>query len=160
MRQLHIFSIKPKLEMRLFVSFCVLPRFSLNLPDLNRKLLWTSNQNNFWFKSGKFREKQGKTQNSSNNRKSSFGLTGKNMKLPHIYLSVPRFTIFAVMSGSCHIPLLKDQYKKSLIVLPTLKKNLSTINATYFFSNSRSLERLGPLKRVHIWMLEKIVKAE
>ena len=37
-RQCHIFfSIKPKLDKWLFVDFCVLPRFYLNLPDLNLK---------------------------------------------------------------------------------------------------------------------------
>ena len=50
--QLHIFSIRPKLYMRLFVDFCVLPLFYLNLPDLNLKLFWTSKQNNFRFRSG------------------------------------------------------------------------------------------------------------
>ena len=52
-RQLHIFSIKPKLDMRLFVDF---PRFSLNLPELNLKLFSSAVQNNFRFSSGKFRE--------------------------------------------------------------------------------------------------------
>ena len=40
-RQLHIFSIKPKLDMRLFVDFCVFLCFSLNLPELNLKLFKT-----------------------------------------------------------------------------------------------------------------------
>ncbi len=31
------FSIQPKLDIRLFVDFCVFPRFSLNLPELNLK---------------------------------------------------------------------------------------------------------------------------
>ena len=44
MRQLHIFSIKPKVDMRLFVDFCVFPCFSLNLPELNLKLLITENR--------------------------------------------------------------------------------------------------------------------
>ena len=33
MRQLHIFSIKPKLDMGLFVDFCVFTWIWLNLPD-------------------------------------------------------------------------------------------------------------------------------
>ena len=47
MRQLHIFSIKPKLDMRLFVDFCVFTWIWLNLPDRNIRLFWTSKQNNF-----------------------------------------------------------------------------------------------------------------
>ena len=58
MRQLHIFSVKPKLDMRLFVDFCVFPRFSMNLPELNLKLFWTAEENNF-----RFREKWGKHRN-------------------------------------------------------------------------------------------------
>ena len=54
-RQLHILSIKPKLDMRLFVDFCVFPRFSLDLPELNLKLFSSAVQNNFRFSSGKFR---------------------------------------------------------------------------------------------------------
>ena len=40
--------------MWLFVDFCVLPWISPNLPELNLKLFWTSEQNNFRFSSGKF----------------------------------------------------------------------------------------------------------
>ena len=54
MRQLHIFSIKPKLDKRLFVDFCVFPHFSLNLPELKLRLFWTAEENNFRFWSGKF----------------------------------------------------------------------------------------------------------
>ena len=54
MRQLQIFSNKPKLDMSLFAYFCILPHFSLNLPELNLKLFWTSEENNFRFSSGKF----------------------------------------------------------------------------------------------------------
>ena len=76
-KQLHIFSIKPKLDIRLFVYFCVFPRFSLNVPELNLKLFWTAEKNNFRFSSGKFREKWGKTQKSTNNLMSIFGLLEK-----------------------------------------------------------------------------------
>jgi hypothetical protein len=62
MRQLHIFSNKPKIDMRLFVDFCVFPHFSLNLPELNLKLFFSAVQNNFRFNSGTFRENRGKTQ--------------------------------------------------------------------------------------------------
>ena len=77
MTQLHIFSIKSKLDMRLFVNFCVSPRFSLNSPELNLKLFSSAVQNNFRFSSGKVREKWGKTQKSTNNLTSSFGLIEK-----------------------------------------------------------------------------------
>ena len=73
-RQLHIFSIKPKLDMQLFVDFYVFTRFWLNLSDRNLKLFWTSKQNNFRFRSSKFSQKWVKTQKSTNNRMSSFGL--------------------------------------------------------------------------------------
>ena len=63
--------------MRLFVDFCVFPRFSLNLPELNLKLFRTAEENNFRFSSCKFREKQVKTQKSTNNLMSSFGLIEK-----------------------------------------------------------------------------------
>ena len=56
-RQLHIFSIKPKLDMQLFVDFYVFTRFWLNLSDRNLKLFWTSKQNNFRFRSRKFSQK-------------------------------------------------------------------------------------------------------
>ena len=46
-RQLHIFSIEPKLDMGLFIDFCVSPGFFLNLPELNLKLFWTAEKNNF-----------------------------------------------------------------------------------------------------------------
>ena len=49
------FSIKSKLDMQLFVGFCVLPRFYLHLLDLNLKLFCFDVQNNFRFRSGKFR---------------------------------------------------------------------------------------------------------
>ena len=55
MRQLHIFSVKPKHDKLLFVHFCVFPRSYQNLPVLPSKLFWTSKQNNFWNKTGKFR---------------------------------------------------------------------------------------------------------
>ena len=45
--------------MRLFVDFCVFPRFSLNLPELKLKLFWTAEENNFRCSSGKFRKKRG-----------------------------------------------------------------------------------------------------
>ena len=57
-RQLHIFSIKPKLDMQLFVDFYVSTRFGLNLSDRNLKLFWTSIQNNFRFRSRKFSQKR------------------------------------------------------------------------------------------------------
>ena len=57
MRQLHVFSIKPKHDMRLFVDFYVFYHFSLNLPELNLKLFYSADQNNFRFISGKFRGK-------------------------------------------------------------------------------------------------------
>ena len=77
------FSIKPKLYMRLFVDFCVFPRISLNLPELNLKLFSSAFQNNFRFSSGKFNEKRGRAQKSTNNLMSSFGLI-ENMELSHI----------------------------------------------------------------------------
>ena len=87
-KQLHIFSINPKLDMQLFVDFCVFTRFWLNLSDRNLKLFWTSKQNNFRFRSSKFSQKRVKTQKSTNNRMSSFGLIEKNMELSHIFLAV------------------------------------------------------------------------
>ena len=55
--------------------------FPPNLPELNLKLFWTSEQNNFRFSSGKFREKWWKTHNLM----SSFGLKEKDMDLSPIY---------------------------------------------------------------------------
>jgi hypothetical protein len=63
--------------MRFFVDFCVSPGFSLNLPELNLKLVSSPVQNNFRFSSGKFREKQEKTLISSKNIMSSVGLIEK-----------------------------------------------------------------------------------
>ena len=60
-------------DMRLFVDFCVYPRFSLNLPEQNLKLFCTAEENNFRFSAGEFKEKGGKTQKSINNLLSSFG---------------------------------------------------------------------------------------
>ena len=70
--------------MRLFVDFCVFPRFSLNLPELNLKLFWTAEENNFRFSSGKFREKWGKTQKSTNNLMFSFGLIEKYLAVSYL----------------------------------------------------------------------------
>ena len=89
-RQLHIFSIKPKLDMQVFVDFYVFTRFWLNLSDRNLKLFWTSKQNNFRFRSSKLSQKWVKTQKSTNNRISSFGLIEKNMELSHIFLAVTK----------------------------------------------------------------------
>ena len=88
MRQLHTFFYQTKTWHVIVCWFLCFTPFSLNLPDLNLKLFWTSKQNNFRFKSGKFRGKWGKTQKSTNNRISSFGLIEKDMKLSHIYLAV------------------------------------------------------------------------
>ena len=77
MRQFHIFSIKPKLDMQLKVDFYVFTRFWLNLSDQNVKLFWTSKQNNFRFQSSKFSQKRVKTQKTTNNHMSSFGLIEK-----------------------------------------------------------------------------------
>ena len=63
--------------MRLFDDFYVFPCFFLSLPELNLKLFSSAVQNNFRFNSGKFREKWGKTQKSTNNLTSSFGLIEK-----------------------------------------------------------------------------------
>ena len=65
------------LDITSFANFCVFPHFSLNLPELNLKIFWTAEENNFRFSSGKFREKRGKTQKSTNNLMSSFGLIEK-----------------------------------------------------------------------------------
>ena len=54
MRQLHIFSVKPKLDMGLFVDFCVFAWIWLNLPDQNLKLFCFDVQNSFMFRSDKF----------------------------------------------------------------------------------------------------------
>ena len=45
-------------------------------------------QNTFRFRSGKFSQIEVKTQKSTNNRISRFGLIEKNMELSHIYLAV------------------------------------------------------------------------
>ena len=71
------FSIKPKLDMQLFVDIYVFTRFWLNLSDQNLKLFWTSKQNNFRFRSSKFSQKLVKTQKSTNNIMSSFGVIEK-----------------------------------------------------------------------------------
>ena len=88
MKQFYILSIKPKLDMGLFVDFCVFTWIWLNLPDQNLRLFCFDVQNNFMFTSGKFSQIQVKTQKSINNSKSSFGLIGKNMKVSHVYLAV------------------------------------------------------------------------
>ena len=58
------------------------------MSDQNLKLFWTSKQNNFRFRSSKFSQKRIKTQKSTNNRMSSFGIIEKNMELSHIFLAV------------------------------------------------------------------------
>ena len=64
----YFFSIKPKLDMGFFVDFCVftfypfLTEFAWSL-----KLYCFDVQNNFRFRSGKFRGKRGNTQKSTNN---------------------------------------------------------------------------------------------
>ena len=50
----YFFSIKPKIDMGLFVDFCVFTWIWLNLPDQNLKLFCFDVQNNFMFQSGKF----------------------------------------------------------------------------------------------------------
>ena len=67
--------------MILFVDFYVFPHFSLNLPELNLKLFCAAEQNNLKFSSGKFRGIWGKTQKSTNNLMSGFGLVEKYMEL-------------------------------------------------------------------------------
>ena len=52
-RQLHIFFIKPKLDMGLFVDFCAFTWIWLNLPDQNLELFGFNVQNNFMIWSGK-----------------------------------------------------------------------------------------------------------
>ena len=59
--------------MGLLVDIC----FFLNLPDQNVKLFCFDVQNNFMFRSGKFSQIKVKTQKSTNNRMSSFGLIEK-----------------------------------------------------------------------------------
>ena len=83
-RQLHVFSIEPKLDLRLIVDFCVFPCFSLYLPELNLKLVSSDVQNNFRFNSGKNGE------NTEINQQSNvkFWFNRKNMELTHIYLAV------------------------------------------------------------------------
>ena len=71
-RQLYIFSIKPKLDMGLFVDFCVFAWIWLNLPDQNLELLCFDVQKNFMFPSGKFSQVK-----STKNCMSSFGLIEK-----------------------------------------------------------------------------------
>ena len=82
------FSFQIKLDMKVFVDFCVFTLIWLKLPDWNMKLFWTSKQNNFRFWSGKISHIQVKTQKSINNPMSSFGLVEKNMELSHIYTAV------------------------------------------------------------------------
>ena len=65
------------LNQNLTYDCCWFLCFYLNLPDLNLKLFWTSKQNNFRFWSGKFSQIQVKTQKSTNNPMSSFGLIEK-----------------------------------------------------------------------------------
>ena len=78
MRQLHIFSIKPKLDVWLLVDFCVFPRFYLNLPELNLKLFWTSEGNNFRFSSGKYlKRKTGKNTEINNQSQVKFWFNRK-----------------------------------------------------------------------------------
>ena len=55
MRQLHILFNSAKTW---HVLGCWFLCFPLNLPELNLKLFWTSDQNNLRFSSGKFRGKQ------------------------------------------------------------------------------------------------------
>ena len=72
-------SIKPKLDFRLFVHFCVSPC---------SYLFWAENcfedQNKIILCSKRVRMGK-KTQKSSNNRMSSFGLIEDNIELSHIY---------------------------------------------------------------------------
>ena len=77
-RQLHTFSIKPKVDVWLFVDFCV---FSLNLPDLNLKLFCFDVQNSFRFRSVK---------NTKINKQLHVRVwfDRKKMKLSDIYLVV------------------------------------------------------------------------
>ena len=77
----------------MFVDFYVFTSFWLNLSDWNLKLFWTSKQNNFRFRSSKFNQKWVKTQISTNNHMSSFGLIEKNVELSHIFLAVKRWII-------------------------------------------------------------------
>ena len=106
MRQLHIFSVKPKLDMWLNVDFCVLLRFYLNLPDLNLKLFGFDVQNKqshvkFWF-----------------NR--------KNIKLSHTYLAV--LSRLDVQIGFNQIRvILFHQYKRWHSFIDRNLKNIATL---------------------------------
>ena len=88
MWQSKFYSIKPKLEMGLFVDLAEFTCFCLFLHDVIIELFHRSKQNNFRFWSGKFSQLQVKTQKSTNNPISSFGLIEKNMELSHIYQAV------------------------------------------------------------------------
>ena len=72
MRQLH--SSKPKLDIGLFVEFCVFPCFYQFLHDVIIKFC--------------FDLQKGNTQKSTNNPMSSFGLKEQNVELSHIHLAV------------------------------------------------------------------------
>ena len=63
MRQFHIFSIKPELDIRLFVDFFVFTCFYWCLHDVHIRLFCRLQQQNFkstlginWLKTGKFTE--------------------------------------------------------------------------------------------------------
>ena len=73
------YPIKPKLDIGLFVEFCVFTSFCMI------KLFFRSKQNN-----DHIMQKLVKTQKSTNNLMSSFGLIEENMELSHIHLAVSK----------------------------------------------------------------------
>ena len=71
--------------MWLFVDFCALLRFYLNLPEFT----WSQHQNRTILGSDQVNSgKKGVKHKSKNTHMSIFGLIEKNMELSHIYLAV------------------------------------------------------------------------
>ena len=83
----YFFSIKPKLDMRLFFYFCVLYWICL-------KVVLNIKTEQFYVQ---IRQIHSKTQKLTNNCMSSFGLIEKNMELSQIYSSVHIFKLTLII---------------------------------------------------------------
>jgi hypothetical protein len=87
MVQLQLFPIKPKLDTGLFVDFCVFTGYYQFLHDVIIKLFCFDLQNNIMITLCK---KLIKTQQSTNNPMSIFGLIEESMELSQVYLTVSK----------------------------------------------------------------------
>ena len=105
MRQLQ--SIKPKLDIELFVDLAEFPYSYQFLHDVIIKLFCFDLQNNFMITTCKNWQKQGNSAKSTNNPVSSFGLTEQNLELSHIYQAVLSYFFANVFS--------RDIYKRFML---------------------------------------------